>query len=457
VVAVGAVGMQIPRKVYYEKELDFKISRSYGPGRYDREYEENGRDYPIGFVRWTEGRNFESFVQLLASGSVDVSPLISHRFEIENAPQAYELITGKLKQPFLGVVLTYPHQEEEAPATRVQIHSAGQAALSTESLNLGVLGAGNFATAMFLPAVKKVGWVNPAVIATASGVSAQHAARKFGFEFASSSENDVLLDPNINLVAILTRHNQHARQVISALENGKHVYCEKPLALSQTELDQIQAALSNLPQAPRLTVGFNRRFAPLAVAMKSFLNNRSEPLAAHYRVNAGFIPASHWVHDPIQGGGRIIGEACHFIDFISYLVGAPPIAVSAHALPDLGRYHQDNVTITLEFPDGSLGTIAYLANGDKSFPKEHVDVFCGGKIAELDDFRQLTLVENGKKHQQRSAQQDKGHAASWQAFIETVRSEAGVHIPYDQLWGSTRASFAVIESLEKAARISLQD
>jgi predicted dehydrogenase len=324
-------------------------------------------------------------------------------------------------------------------------------------LNLGVLGAGNYATAMFLPAVKKIGRVNPSVIATASGVSAQHAARKFGFESASSSENDVLLNPNINLVVVLTRHNQHARQVISALENGKHVYCEKPLALNQNELEQIQTTLSALTLAPLLTVGFNRRFAPLAVALKSFLDGRSEPLAAHYRVNAGYIPGSHWVHDPVQGGGRIIGEACHFIDFLTFLVGAPPLSVSAHALPDLGRYNQDNVTITLEFPDGSLGTIAYLANGDKSFPKEHIDVFCAGKIAELDDYRQLTLVENGRKHQQKSSQQDKGHAASWLAFVNAVQNGTGTHIPYDQIWASTRASFAVLESLEKATRVSLSD
>lgn len=456
VVAVGAVGMRVPRKIYYEKELDFKISRSYGPGRYDRAYEENGQDYPIGFVRWTEGRNFEAFVQLLASGAVDVKPLISHRFTISDAPQAYELITGRLKQPFLGVVLTYPTEQESAPLTRVEISAPARQALVSGGLSLGVLGAGNYATAMFLPAVKKTGQVNLSVIATASGVTAQHAARKFGFKSASSSESDVLNDPNINLVAILTRHNQHARQVITALENGKHVYCEKPLALNAAELEQIQSSLGGLPQTPLLTVGFNRRFAPLAVELSGFLHGRQEPLAAHYRVNAGFIPALHWVHDPQQGGGRVIGEACHFIDFITFLVGAPPTFVSAHALPDQGRYQQDNVFITLEYPDGSLGSIAYLANGDKSYPKEHLDVFCAGKIAELDDFRQLTLVENGRKRQFRSTQQDKGHAASWQAFLRAV-NQGQAHIPYDHLWGVTRASFAVIESLEKAASIRLSE
>jgi len=445
VIAVGAVGLSIPRKIYYEKELFFQVSRSYGPGRYDAAYEERGQDYPPGFVRWTEGRNLESFVSLLGSGSLDVQPLISHRFPIDEAAQAYELITGKLREPFLGVLLAYPQAAEEAqPASRVKLAAAPQAL--TGGPALGVLGAGNYASAVFLPTINKVGGVRKAVIASASGLTAQHAAQRFGYSAASSSEEEVLADPEINMVAILTRHQHHARQTLQALRSGKHVYCEKPLAITPEEVDQIAEALFN-ETLPVLAVGFNRRFAPLAVQMQQFLAASSEPFAAHYRINAGAIPLNHWTHDPLQGGGRIIGEGCHFVDFLTFLAGAAPVSVSAQALPDQGRYHQDNVLLTLTFPDGSLGSIAYLANGDKSFPKEQVDVFKGGRVAVLDDFRRLELVHNGQKqvHQSRMGQ-DKGHRASWAAFLAAAQS-GKPSIPYEQLLGVTRATFAAMQSL----------
>jgi len=445
VIAVGAVGLSIPRKIYYEKELFFQVSRSYGPGRYDAAYEERGQDYPPGFVRWTEGRNLESFVSLLGSGSLDVQPLISHRFPIDEAAQAYELITGKLREPFLGVLLAYPQAAEEAqPASRVKLAAAPQAL--TGGPALGVLGAGNYASAVFLPTINKVGGVRKAVIASASGLTAQHAAQRFGYSAASSSEEEVLADPEINLVAILTRHQHHARQTLQALRSGKHVYCEKPLAITPEEVDQIAEALFN-ETLPVLAVGFNRRFAPLAVQMQQFLAASSEPFAAHYRINAGAIPLNHWTHDPLQGGGRIIGEGCHFVDFLTFLAGAAPVSVSAQALPDQGRYHQDNVLLILTFPDGSLGSIAYLANGDKSFPKEQVDVFKGGRVAVLDDFRRLELVHNGQKqvHQSRMGQ-DKGHRASWAAFLAAAQS-GKPPIPYEQLLGVTRATFAAMQSL----------
>jgi len=449
VIAVGAVGLSIPRKVYYEKELHFQVSRSYGPGRYDSSYEERGLDYPIGYVRWTEGRNLESFVDLLANGQVDVRPLISHRYPIDQAPLAYELITGKREAPFLGVLLTYPHADDEAPATRVAI-SAGapsQQAAGAGELSLGVLGAGNYATAVFLPAINKVGGVRKSVIASASGLSARHAAQRFGYSTASSSEHEILESPDINVVAILTRHQHHARQVLAALRSGKHVYCEKPLAITPEELDEIAEAL-NHEDLPLLMTGFNRRFAPFAQKLHAFLSGCSEPFAAHYRVNAGAIPLNHWVHDPAQGGGRIIGEGCHFVDFLTFLAGAAPVSVSAQAIPDNGQYHQDNVMIHLTFPDGSIGSIAYLANGDKSVPKERVEVFCGGNVAILDDFRQLELVSGGRRNIFRSPLgQDKGHRGSWAAFLQAVREGAQPPISYRDQIGVTRATFAVIQSL----------
>ncbi len=448
VVAVGAVGLNIPRKVYYEKELTFLVSRSYGPGRYDPAYEERGQDYPAGYVRWTEGRNLEAFVELLAEGRLDVTPLISHRFPIEEGARAYELITGKTSEPFLGVLLTYPQAGAAAPARRVDLPVAPKAAPPAGEPVVGVLGAGNYASAVFLPAVQKAGGAVLAGVASGTGLSARHAAQKFGFRFATSDEREILANPEINVVAVLTRHNQHARQTLQALRAGKHVYCEKPLALCEEELGEIEAALRD-ETLPLLTVGFNRRFAPLALALKAALGRRAEPLAAHYRVNAGFLPLTHWTHDPAVGGGRIIGEGCHFVDFLTFLVGEPPCRVEAQALPDMGRYRQDNALVTLTFPDGSLGTLAYLANGDKAAPKERVEVFCGGTVAVLDDFRRLEVTSGGRRRVSSSPLgQDKGHQAAWANFLACVRKGGPPPIPYDQLIAVTRATFEAVEKLK---------
>ncbi len=378
VVATGVVGLNLPNKTYYEKELTFMKSRSYGPGRYDPAYEEAGQDYPIGYVRWTEGRNLEAFVELLANRQVDVRPLITHRYSIDHAPQAYGLITGKTGESFLGVLLTYPGVsiepgepvEPENQPVGSQAPAIQPAASEKEPIRLGVLGAGNFANAVLLPAIIKVNGIERVAIASASGSSARHAAQRFGFSAALSDENSILNDPEVNTVAILTRHHLHARQTLAALASGKHVFCEKPLAVDDASLDEIAAVLSAEAFKPTLMVGFNRRFAPLAVKLKAFLEGRKEPLAMSYRVNAGFIPPSHWLQDPAQGGGRLIGEGCHFIDFLTFLVGNPPVFVRASGLPDDDRYREDNVVLTLGFLDGSLGTILYISNGDKAFPKE---------------------------------------------------------------------------------------
>jgi predicted dehydrogenase/threonine dehydrogenase-like Zn-dependent dehydrogenase len=455
VVAVGAVGMDIPRKVYYTKELSFHVSRSYGPGRYDLAYEEKGQDYPFAYVRWTEGRNIEAVLSMLSIGSLIVAPLITHRYDIQDAPQAYDLITGKIEEAFLGVVLTYPDVETHKPAVRVYPNEYQPGMTPSTATGAGVLGAGIYAKATFLPAAKRVGGIPLVGIASASGLTARHAAKKFGFQYATADENEILANDAVSHVAILTRHNDHARQVITALNNGKHVYCEKPLALNVTQLDDIEAALQ-AGNAPMLMVGFNRRFAPLAVELKKFIASSNEPLAMHYRVNAGFLPESHWLHDPEIGGGRIIGEGCHFIDFLTFLVGAPPATVSMAALPDGGRYQQDNAILTLTYPNGSIGTIHYMANGDKAFPKEQVDVFTAGRVAVLDDFRQLEMTRNGRRNVLRSRfKQDKGHAASWKAFLSATRDGKSTLISYKDLWGVTLASFAALESLKTGQIVDL--
>src|SRR5438552_2046794 len=376
VVAVGTVGMDIDRKPFYEKELQFRISRSYGPGRYDTAYEQKGRDYPIGYVRWTETRNMEAFLQLLAKGKVDVHSLITHRFPIANSRSAYDLITGKTGERFLGVLITYPEVADHAPCLQLKRKTTPELVSGQGSISVGLLGAGTFATSTLLPAMKRVHGVNLTGLCAATGSHARHAADKFGFRYCTTDENEILTDPEINTAVIATRHHLHAQQVISALAAGKHVFCEKPLCLNEEELSDIANAYSGSNRL--LMLGFNRRFAPMAVRMKDFLARIEEPLALHYRVNAGHISHDHWVNDPEQGGGRILGEVCHFIDFLIFLTGSAPVEVSTRSLANSGKYSDDNVIISLQFANGSHGTVSYLANGDRSYSKERVEVFARG-------------------------------------------------------------------------------
>jgi predicted dehydrogenase/threonine dehydrogenase-like Zn-dependent dehydrogenase len=478
VVAVGAVGMEIPRKLYYEKELTFRISRSYGPGRYDPEYEEKGHDYPIGYVRWTENRNMQAFLQLLAEGKVDVKPLITHRFPIEEAPKAYDLITGKTGEPFLGVLITYPNQPDlsrkivlnQCQVSRITHHVSRS---GVDRVTIGLLGAGNFAVTTLLPAMKQVPGIEFVGVCTATGLSARHAGDKFGFRYCTTDENEILNDPDINTVVIATRHHLHARQVIAALNAGKHVFCEKPLALTEDQLREIVAAYETRRQGdkgtrrnsprpplslspPLLVVGFNRRFSPMARQLKAFLADVHEPLVMHYRVNAGYIPPDHWVQGPEQGGGRIIGEVCHFVDFLTFLAGALPVRVHARALPNDGRYRDDNVVITLEFADGSLGTITYVANGDKSFPKERVEVFGGGYVAVLDDFRRLELVCHGRRKVVRSRlRQHKGHRGEWEAFVAALKECGPPPIPFEEIVATTLTTFRILDTLRSGEPVTV--
>jgi predicted dehydrogenase/threonine dehydrogenase-like Zn-dependent dehydrogenase len=456
VISLGVVGLNLQRKLYFEKELFFQVSRSAGPGRYDATYEELGVDYPAGYVRWTEGRNLEAFVDLLAAGKIDMSRLVTHRFPIQEAPKAYELITGKVDEPYLGVLLTYT-QKKTKRREKIVLQPVSAQISAEEELSLGVFGAGNYANAVFLPAVKKAGGVKLAGITTSGGLSAQHSARKFGFSFAASSSKEILSNKDINLVAILTRHKSHAGLTLEALKKGKHVYCEKPLAIQKSELDEIAKVLAKKKHA-YLSVGFNRRFAPMAVALKDYFADCSEPFYVNYRVNAGFIPADHWLHDPEQGGGRLVGEGCHFIDFLCYMIGRMPLQVSAKALPDAGKYNRDNFLITIEFEDGSIGTVAYLSNGNKRFPKEYVEVFNGGKIGILKDYRSLELVdENNTAKQHSRFRQDKGHQVAWQAFVEAVRNGTQEPIPYEQLLTSSYTTLACQQALVSTEPVRLQD
>jgi predicted dehydrogenase/threonine dehydrogenase-like Zn-dependent dehydrogenase len=443
VVAVGTVAMDIPRRPFYEKELDFRVSRSYGPGRYDSAYEQEGIDYPIGYVRWTETRNMEAFLKLLADRKLNLKPLITHRFPIDQAESAYDLVTGKANESSLGVLIEYP----EAPGDCQHINLVRPERLTVHgnAVRVGVLGAGSFAMSTLLPAIKHVGGSDMISIGAANGSHARHAAARFGFASCATDEQLILTDPKINTVVIATRHHLHANQAIQALKNGKHVFCEKPLCLSEAELTEIASAHQKLKHL--LMVGFNRRFSPLGIRMRSFLRNVHEPLALHYRVNAGSLPSGHWLNDPEQGGGRIIGEVCHFVDFLSYLAGAAPLNVEARPLANSSRYSNDNVVCSMTFANGSVGTISYLANGDKSYGKERIEVFGGGLVAVLEDFRRLELVCSGKKQICRSRfRPDKGHRSEWQSFVRAIETGGESPIPFCEIASTMLATFALEES-----------
>jgi predicted dehydrogenase/threonine dehydrogenase-like Zn-dependent dehydrogenase len=460
VVAVGTVGMDLQRKLYYEKELDFRISRSYGPGRYDAAYEQKGRDYPIGQVRWTETRNLEAFLQFIAEGKLNLLSLITHRFPMEQAKRAYDLITGNTGEPFLAALITYAGAKSGSTPNLSEKIQVGAVATPSSSIGLGVLGAGSFAQNTLLPALKAIPGVSFIGVCNATGPRSRNAAEKFGFSYCSNSEAELLQDPKISAVLIATRHNLHASQALAALRAGKAVFCEKPLCIGEDELTAlvrvVWPSIEGKQLAPLLMVGFNRRFAPMTVQLRNFLSENHEPLAIHYRVNAGYISHDHWVNDPEQGGGRILGEVCHFVDFLCYLAGACPVEVQAQSIGNPGQYSMDNVVASLKFANGTLGTISYLANGDKSASKERVEVFGGGSVAILEDFRRLELVRNGRKQITRVRWgQDKGHKAEMQAFVDALRGRTLPPISLEQIVASTLATLRLQNSCQTGQRLTV--
>ena len=444
VVAVGSVGMDLSRRHYFEKELDFRVSRSYGPGRYDAAYEQKGRDYPIGYVPWTETRNMKAFLNLLEEGKLNVRALITHRFAVEQATTAYELISSDATS-YMGVVLQYSEKADERQALELvpnQERNSG----SKSRIAVGLLGAGNFANSVLLPSMKRASGVEFVSLCSAQGAHARHTGKKFDFRSCATDENKVIADQDVNTVVVATRHHLHAAQVIAALNAGKNVFCEKPLCLTEFELREIMRAKSRAAKS-LLMVGFNRRFAPMALRMKNFLQSIHEPLALHYRVNAGFVPREHWMNDPEQGGGRILGEVCHFIDFLSFLTGGRPVEVHTRDVSNAGRYSGDNVIISLSFEDGSQGTITYVANGNSSYSKERIEVFGGNAVAVLEDFRRCELLQQGKKQKFRSIfRQDKGHDGEWRAFAEAIKTQGEAPIPFEDIVASTLATLRALDS-----------
>ncbi|MGH9936193.1 MAG: bi-domain-containing oxidoreductase, partial [Blastocatellia bacterium] len=387
VIIVGDVGMHLERRAYFNKELKLVVSRSYGPGRYDPKYEAHGIDYPLPYVRWTEGRNMLSFLELVARGVVNVGPLVTHRFPIEEAEAAYQLVTGERQERAVAILLEYDGDEPQ-PA-RIDLPVARPRAIK-KPLRLGVIGAGQFAKGVLLPAFAKQKAARFHAFCTSSGLTSKDVAERYGASYCTSIPAEILTDKEIDVVLIATRHNQHAPLAIDALRAGKAVFVEKPLAITPESLEEL-CEVARAVKTPRLMVGFNRRFSPLAARLKDFFAASREPKYVRCRVNAGSLPPEIWVFDPVEGGGRIIGEVCHFVDLICYLTGALPRRIFAEALPGPGHptLERDSVTITLRMTDGSAGVIHYLANGDASLPKEYLEMFGGQRVAVLDNFRSL--------------------------------------------------------------------
>jgi predicted dehydrogenase/threonine dehydrogenase-like Zn-dependent dehydrogenase len=441
IVIVGDVGMGVSRSNMYHKELTISMSRSYGPGRYDPRYEEGGHDYPVGYVRWTERRNMEAFLDCLALRSIDVTPLLERRYSIDEGRQAYEVLKS---HDAYTVILAYPNRPE-VPGHE-SLRATPRPALSGR-LQVGCIGAGGFARSYILPNLKDEDRVSLEAVATASGVTAESARRNFGFA-RTETPSELLCDSGLDAVFIASRHSSHAAYVCEVLQQSKKVFVEKPLAVNRQQLESVSRAYregSNKKQGPFLMVGFNRRFAPATESIRRFFGNRQEPMAIHIRVNAGFLPRSHWTQQAAEGG-RIIGEFCHFVDWARYVVGLPIRSVSAAALPDGSRYCRDNVTATLTFADGSLANLLYLANGDPAVPKEQFEVFCEGAIARLEDFEVLEMVRGGKAKRIKNVR-DKGHRRELQLTLQAMLSGTEAPIPFNEIVEATEATFAVAEAV----------
>lgn len=442
IVLVGVTGLTLRRADFYEKELSFQVSCSYGPGRYDPEYEDKGQDYPLGFVRWTVQRNFEAVLELMARGALDVGPLITHRFPVRDAPQAYDVLGSREKS--LGILITYGRSAGPAARKVTLAPSARDDRVPSASAAVtGFLGAGNYAGRVLMKAFQDA-QASFHTVVSANGVSAAYYGRKFGFANIATTPQTIFDDAAIDTVCIATRHDSHARYVCEAIRAGKNVFVEKPLCISTEELDAIAQAIAAAQaagQRPALMVGFNRRFAPLVVRAKSLLAKAPEPKSIVMTINAGALPATHWTQDPQVGGGRLVGEACHFIDLSRHLVGAPISGIEVASLrPPGGQACPDSAVITLHFADGSIAAINYFANGHKGLAKERFEIFCGGRVLLLDNFRKLTGYGWRGFASARAWKQDKGQTDCVAAFVQALKAGKPAPIPLDEIVEVSRAA-----------------
>ncbi|MBX3042773.1 MAG: bi-domain-containing oxidoreductase [Candidatus Kapabacteria bacterium] len=449
VVIVGAVGMNIPRTPFYMKEIDLRISCSYGPGRYDVNYEEKGIDYPAAYVRWTENRNMSSILDLLSSKTIDFNKLTTHSFRIKDAPTAYDLITGKIQDDYLGILLEYDLNKEILTST-VSIKKIK----STSEINIGFIGLGTFARNYLIPPLQKSG-THFAGVSSKDPVNAKSAAENLGFDFLTANGDDIISDDRVNTVFIASRHDSHSGYVVNSLKAGKNVFVEKPLAVNQLQLDEIRDTLKE--STARLMVGFNRRFSKSFKTIFEYFSARSEPLFINYRINAGFIPKSHWVQQSEQGG-RIIGEVCHFIDCMLYLTKAKPVSVYASSVSSANKEltDHDNVSIVIKFSDGSLGTISYIASGGSSLPKEFCEVHSDRKTAVMNNFETVEFY-SGSERKLVKSDGKKGIDEEVEAFISSVRNGISMPIKFEEIYLVTKATFAALHSLQNGQTIFIEE
>jgi len=450
IVLVGVVGLNLRRDDFFKKEITFQVSASYGPGRYDPFYEDKGNDYPVGFVRWTEQRNFEAVLDMMSSGTLNVKPVITHRFDIENSINAYALLDDP---DALGIVLNYPNQDQKnLTKSKVLLNeqTAKAKVINSTLARVGFIGAGNYASRTLIPAFKEAGAVLDTLV-TSSGISGVHHGNKNQFVIASSDTEDLWSNDKINTVSIVTKHDAHAQQVIDALNSGKNVFVEKPLALTLDELTMIDKAYqkANKSNFVRLMVGFNRRYAPHVIKMKELLDSHRSPKSIIMTVNAGAISRDHWVQDSLIGGGRIIGEGCHFIDLMRHLVGHKITNFQATMIGNIPgvEVRDDKASITLSFEDGSFGTIHYLANGGSTFPKERIDVFCDDAVLQMNNYRMLIGYGWPGFKKMKLFKQDKGQKACAKAFIESIINGKESPISYEEVMESSKISIEVANSL----------
>ncbi len=448
VVILGRVPTGFDFESYYKKELDLRMSCSYGPGRYDPSYEEGGCDYPAGYVRWTENRNMRAFQELIHSSRIDIEYLSTHTFDLDKAPQAYELIL-KGDEPHLGVVLKYD-VEREIGRRKIITGSASTGG----KIGVAFVGAGSYAMGSLLPNIKASD-VSLKTVMTSHGTSSRSVADRYGFEACTSNEDDIWNDDGINTVFVATRHNSHAGYVLSALKAGKNVFVEKPLSLTLEELEEIAGAYRELAEgggAPSLMVGFNRRFSPLTTVLKDRLGEG--PMSMIYRVNAGAMERDHWMQMPDVGGGRIIGEACHFIDYLTFMNGSLPVEVSA-AVMEEPDHLEDTVNVSLRFANGSVGTVSYFANGSSKLPKEYVEIHRGGQSGILSDYKDVTFYGRGKPQKKRLSSQNKGQPEMMKAYLDSLRQGTPAPIPFEDIYAVMLATFKAVESFRSRRTLSL--
>jgi len=455
VVVVGAVPTGFDRDPhYYKKELAVKMSCSYGPGRYDPEYEGKGHDYPVGYVRWTEKRNMQAFQALIAEGKIDIGYLTTHVFKLEEVPKAYDLILEK-EEPYLGILISYD-QEKEYRKSKVDVKANVESGISAKShqpsaISIGFIGAGSYAQSHLLPNIPKDKDLVLKGVMTSTSTSSRSVVDRYGFEFCTGNEDDILGDDGINTVFIATRHDSHGYYAKKALEAGKRVFVEKPLCLTEAELEEIKLA-TDACRLPLLMVGYNRRFSPLTNSIKEKM--AQGPFSILYRINAGMIPPESWIQDKDIGGGRILGEVCHFVDYLTYINGSFPVSVFAATMED-SNHHHDTLTVSLKYQNGSVGSIQYFANGSKSLPKEYVEIYAHGVTAVLTDYRKLKIFGKGKPYKKKLVRQDKGQKNEMRLFLDAVKRGGKSPIPLGEIFIASEVCFKIIESIRTGKNVKL--